>query len=99
MRGGRDHCGLSCALWSRTERSDDGCINWTGALNGRGYGQLCYGMRHWTAHHAAYAVVHGHEAPVHRRRYLHHTCRNKRCCNPDHLELVTAKEHRREHMS
>jgi hypothetical protein len=29
---------------------------------------------------------------------LHHKCQNRRCCNPDHLEMVIRKEHQALHM-
>ena len=69
-----------------------GCWLWTGPLDMAGYGLLGRGGRGGgvvRAHRATYrlfgeAFVPGLE--------LDHLCRNRRCCNPDHMEQVTHRE-------
>ena len=70
-----------------------GCWDYTGYINPSGYGQTST---------SKFGTVH--EAYVHRIIYtflrgaiqyglqLDHTCRNRPCCNPAHLEPVTCKE-------
>jgi hypothetical protein len=69
------------------ERSWDGtpCWEWTAALN-RGYGRYHY----VGAHRYSYEFYRG---TIPRGLELHHCCENKACVNPDHLALVTPKEH------
>jgi hypothetical protein len=69
------------------------CWNWTGLLNKDGYGQSGYslGNSKWkscTAYKLAYRLLVG-EVP--QGLQLDHTCRNRLCINPDHLEPVTGK--------
>jgi hypothetical protein len=33
--------------------------------------------------------------PIPQGKELHHTCRNRRCCNPAHLQPLTRSEHRK----
>jgi len=60
-----------------------------------GYGQVAKnqtGTR--IAYKVAYILAYG-DVPV--GVDLHHKCEVKSCCNPDHLELLTRKEHKAEH--
>lgn len=68
------------------------CWRWTGALNSRGYGSV--GMRGISrlSHRVTYTLLVG-EIPD--GLQLDHLCRNKACCNPSHLEPVTALENTR----
>jgi hypothetical protein len=66
-----------------------GCWNWNGSLNSNGYGKFKAGGRMFYAHRAAYARANG---PIPRGLSIDHVCRNRRCCNPDHLEAATAGE-------
>lgn len=70
---------------------ESGCHIWTGAMNGKGYGQIGRGpgAKMTSTHRAAYELANG---PVPPGLQLDHLCRNRRCCNPDHLEPVTARE-------
>lgn len=80
---------------SRCVESDDGCWLWTGHAGTAGYGLATYwapdgvrrsmGVHQWT-----YLLVHG-ELPEN----VHHRCHVKICCNPEHLQGVTVREHRR----
>jgi hypothetical protein len=65
----------------------NGCWNWRGSLYRNGYGK--YGSRGYMAHRLAYELTKG---SVPEDMCLDHTCRNRSCINPDHLEIVTLVE-------
>lgn len=67
----------------------DGCWQWMGAQNGNGYGRLRVDGRAALAHRVAYEVLVG---PIPEGLQTDHTCRNRGCVNPDHLEPVTQRE-------
>lgn len=80
-------------LWSRVrEDAGTGCWVYTGLLSQYGYGQIDTGGadgRTRCAHIVAYELVVG-RVPA--GLVLDHTCRNRACVNPAHLEPVTARE-------
>lgn len=69
---------------------ETGCWVFTGRLTKNGYGTIfippCNGT---VAHRAIYIALRGEIATG---LELDHLCRNRACCNPDHLEPVTHKE-------
>jgi hypothetical protein len=70
-----------------------GCMEWTGALDRKGYARLAMGEgRNKIAHRVAYEAERG---PIPDGLTIDHLCRNKRCSNPDHLEAVTFAENTR----
>jgi hypothetical protein len=76
-------------FWSCVDRKDDGqCWPWLRFLNRGGYGNLRTSMGTQYAHRVAFALTRGLAPSL----TLDHTCRNKRCCNPAHLEPVTQSE-------
>lgn len=78
-------------FWERVEidMSDvDKCFPWGGWVDKHGYGIVKLGRRgNFKAHRVAYALIRG---PIPAGLTLDHLCRNKRCCNPAHLEAVPA---------
>jgi len=68
------------------------CWNWTGYINEQGYGVARKSGIGYLAHRVAYTIF---KEPIPEGYTLDHLCRNKPCCNPDHLEVVTASENRR----
>lgn len=66
-----------------------GCWVWFGPLKGRGYGQMTLAGRNRSVHRVVYELLVG---PIPADRELDHLCRNKACCNPAHLEVVTHRE-------
>ena len=65
------------------------CWEWTGRLAPTGYAYTTWRGRHWLAHRAVYTALVG-EIPD--GMQIDHLCKNRRCCNPDHLEPVTQQE-------
>lgn len=82
-------------FWNKVDRSGgpDSCWLWLGSLMSRGYGQFSVGPRggakNWRTHRLAYELSVG---PIPDGMALDHLCRNRRCCNPRHLEPVTTAE-------
>ena len=71
----------------------NGCWIWTNRKNQNGYGVITVKIegryRVKLAHRVAYAAFRG---PIPSGFVLDHLCRVRGCCNPDHLEAVTAYE-------
>lgn len=65
------------------------CWEWTGSLVGKGYGGYKYKGTRYAAHRISYTLLIG-SIPL--DKVLDHLCRNIRCVNPDHLEIVTQAE-------
>ena len=76
-------------FWQKVEVKPNGCWEWTGALQGKGYGHFSVGRKKVAAHRWYYEQVRG-EVPT--GFELDHKCRNLKCVNPDHLEVVTHLE-------
>ena len=68
------------------------CWQWLRPPTHYGYGQLVREGVHWYTHRLAWTVLVG---PIPDGMTLDHLCRNRLCCNPDHLELVTPAENKR----
>jgi hypothetical protein len=66
--------------------SESGCWEWTGTMTPQGYGRFnINGNAHYT-HRWAYETL---VRPIPEGLVLDHLCRNRRCCNPAHLDVVT----------
>ncbi len=76
-------------LLKKVRVKEDGCWNFTGAINKAGYGAIGYKNKVWTAHRLSWLFHNGEIAPG---MNVIHRCRNRRCCNPAHLFLGTAKD-------
>lgn len=66
-----------------------GCMEFQGALNSSGYGNIRIGDRVIGAHRVAYTVYNG---EILDGMHVLHKCNNPKCCNPDHLFLGTHKD-------
>lgn len=78
-------------FWARVNKTES-CWLWTGAVDGRGYGAMKRAGKLHKVHRFAYELIVG-EIPDFLT--IDHLCKNKLCCNPSHLEPVTAGENSR----
>ena|ERR1700683_4166280 len=68
----------------------NGCVLWIGCRDKDGYGKCSRkSIGVFTSHKLAYWLRNG-GVPV--GFELDHTCKNRSCCNPDHLDLVSHAE-------
>ena len=83
-------------IHERSRRSENGCIEWTGARDRYGYGKINLvidGRRRQTgAHRAAWLAEVG---DIPGELMIDHLCRNRACVNLEHMELVTGVENTR----
>lgn len=77
-------------FWSKVGAPDqNGCWIWRGKLKNNGYAQIVANGRQFVAHVFSYRLMRG---LIPKGKELDHTCRNRSCVNPAHLEPVTHRE-------
>lgn len=62
------------------------CHLWLGALDSDGYGTFYFRQKNRRAHRVGWFISHG---AVGNDLVINHTCRNRHCVNPQHLQRVT----------
>lgn len=76
--------------------TENGCLIWQGGHSGNGrgggYGRICIDGATVATHRLVYVHFNGIIPP---KKQVDHTCGNRLCCNPNHLELVTHKENQK----
>jgi hypothetical protein len=94
----------AAAVWTQIETDMlSGCWIWTGRVDRDGYGTARIDGKNRVVHRWVYENVTGFEIPP--RMVLDHLiegrpiapgpCRSRRCCNPEHVEVVTVAENSR----
>lgn len=68
---------------------DDDCWYWTSTNHKDGYGQFKLNSKSCLAHRISYELFRG-KIPI--GLQLDHLCRNRKCVNPNHLEIVSNRE-------
>ncbi len=73
------------------KKTDDqtGCWNWMGAIQSNGYGNFYFAGNNILAHRFSYEA---HKGRIPGDLTINHKCKNTRCVNPDHLEIMTQYE-------
>lgn len=87
---------VASRFWQRVDRSDpEGCWEWKLSCGNHGYGQWWPLPRgcgdptfdgNWLTHRLAWVLTHG---EISGDLTVDHKCRNRRCCNPAHLQLLS----------
>lgn len=66
------------------------CLEWTGTVDAGGYGYIGWKRKSWRVHRVIWAEV---VEPIQSGDWtVDHLCYNRRCINPDHLDLVSRGE-------
>lgn len=80
----------------RVTITEAGCWEWNLLVMPNGYGRLTVSTaghkKGYYSHRVSYEAFVG---PIPTGLDIDHLCRNRRCCNPDHLEPVTRAENLR----
>jgi len=66
-------------------RMPNGCLEWTGYVDDRGYGRISAGSKHVKTHRLAWTLTNG--AIPDGMLIRHYVCDNPPCCDPEHLRL------------
>lgn len=88
-------------LLNRSIIRDNGCVEWTGAVKGMGYGYLTIGSRTdgtrrtILAHRLSYQIYKGDPDKM----CVLHACDNPRCIEPEHLFLGTRADNNKDRES
>ena len=81
---------LELRLWGKVRVGPaTECWEWLTTCYSNGYGQFRMGEVSKCAHRVAWELANG---PIQAGLEIDHTCLNKRCVNPHHLEPVTPRE-------
>lgn len=80
---------LAARIRARCVEGEGGCVIWQGATNSSGYGQIGVRRRVTYTHRIMFEIANGAIPPG---KQVDHLCRNRLCCNPNHLEAVSPRE-------
>lgn len=78
---------LQLGFWSKVAKAGpDDCWPWQQSCGSHGYGQTWDGSTVLLAHRVVWTLTRG---PIPNGMTVNHECRNRTCCNPAHLRLMT----------
>jgi hypothetical protein len=80
-------------ILGRCVRTARGCLEFTGGVDGSGYGQVSFSGRRMRAHRAVWINEHG---PISLGLLVCHRCDNTKCVEPSHLFLGTMRDNMRD---
>ena len=92
MRGGKRKIKNWDYFMQRVNKSESGCWEWTKKLSG-GYGRVNFAGEMIGAHCLMYQLF---VAPIPDGMFVLHKCDNRKCINPEHLELGTQAKNMRD---
>lgn len=75
-------------FWWRAVQGE-GCWNWTGELNNKGYTVMYSSGKRCLGHRYSYEL---HHRPLLPGEVVDHTCRTRHCVNPKHLRAVSQSQ-------
>ena len=76
-------------FWEKIKvNNQNGCWEWQGSTS-QGYGNITINKKRYQTHRLAYETNKG---LIPKGMELDHLCRNRICCNPEHLEVVSKEE-------
>ena len=75
-------------LYGRVRADAKACWVWQGCTS-KGYGRIRYNGKQTTTHRVSYELQYG---PIPKTGTVDHLCRNRKCINPLHLQVVSIKE-------
>ena len=76
-------------FWQHVRVRSNGCWQWVGSREAKGYGRFWLNGKHRKAHRVAYELMVG---PIPAGYTIDHLCRNRDCVRPSHLDPVTNRE-------
>jgi hypothetical protein len=76
-------------FFSKVRELPNGCLQWTGNVDRKGYGYFWLNGKDVRVHRYAWELEFG---PIPKGLEIDHLCRNPGCVNTDHMQLVTNRE-------
>jgi hypothetical protein len=82
------HLTLEERFWIKVKKQR-GCWPWIAHVDAGGYGRLNVGGSSRMAHRFSYELL---VQKIPAGKFIDHLCRNRKCVNPAHMEVVTFEE-------